>query len=145
MSARAVLPCIAVLLVVAATPARDAKKELEKLQGEWTGVSLEENGKKIPDGHVKKFKLTIKGEKWMVQFGDKQVGDATFKIDPAKDPKRIDMTFKVEGDDLDSHGIYKVDGDTLTLCRAHGKAERPKEFKGKDDQYNIEVWKRVKK
>jgi uncharacterized protein (TIGR03067 family) len=145
MSARAALPCVAVLLVVAATPARDARKELEKLQGEWVGVSVEEKGKKIPGESAKKLKLTIKGEKWLVRFGDKQVGDATFKIDPSKDPKRIDMTFKVEGDDLDSYGIYKLDGDTLTLRRAGDKAERPKEFKGKNDRYNFEVWKRVKK
>jgi uncharacterized protein (TIGR03067 family) len=145
MSARAVLPCVVVFLIVAATPARDPKKELEKFQGEWTGVSLEENGKKFPDEHVKKFKLTIKGEKWTVQIGDRELGEATFKIDPSKSPKRIDMTFKVEGEDLDSQGIYKVEGDTLTLCRARGKAERPKEFKCRDNQDNLEVWKRVKK
>jgi uncharacterized protein (TIGR03067 family) len=105
-------------------------------------VSLEENGKKRPDESVKQFKLTIKGEKWMVQFGDNKAGETTFKIDPSKNPKTIDFTYKSGSV---SHGIYKVEGDTLTLCRATGKAERPTEFKIRDNADVLVVWKRAKK
>lgn len=132
-------------MIAAAALARYAKEESEKLQGEWAGVSVEEKGKKVPEEGAKKLRLTVKGDKWVVKLGDRQVGEATFKVDPSKDPKRIDMTFKVDGKDVDSRGIYKLNGDTLTLCRASGKTERPKEFKGKNDRYNLEVWKRVKK
>jgi len=40
-------------------------------------------------------------------------------------------------------GIYKLEGDTLTLCRAAGDRERPKEFKTTEEA-GILVWKRAK-
>jgi uncharacterized protein (TIGR03067 family) len=145
MTARSVLPIVVVLLVAAAGPAQNTKQELDKLQGEWTMVSLEQNGKKASDESVKKLKLTIMGEKWMVQFGDAQPGKTTFKIDSSKNPKTIDLTFNFGDKKVVSPGIYKVGGDTLTLCRTSGKAERPKEFKIRDEADILVVWKRAKK
>lgn len=95
---------------------------------------------------MKTVKLTIQGEKWMVQCGDGKPGKATFKIAPSNNPKTIDLTFRFEDKEEVSPGIYKMDGDTLTLCRStSGKAERPTEFKIRDVQDVLVVWKRAKK
>ena len=57
----------------------------------------------------------------------------TFKVDPSKKPKEIDM--KITEDETGKHkgktaqGIYALDGDTLKWCVAEpGTTERPKEF-----------------
>jgi len=141
MFARVVLPLAVVLLIAADEPAKDAKKELDKLQGEWTMVSMETRGTKAPDEVVKNFTLTIKGDQWTVTGGNK----ATFKIDPSKNPKAIHLTFKAGDTEVVSRGIYKLDGDTLTLCRTQGDRERPKEFKTTAEAGGLVVWKRAKK
>ncbi len=142
MSARAVLPCVLGLLIAAATPAQDTKKEMDKLQGEWTMVSLEQRGKNASDEVVKQYKLTIKGDQWVVSTGG---GEATmtFKIDPSKNPKTIDLTS--EGKQAVSRGIYKLEGDTLTLCRTTGDIDRPMEFKTTPEAGILVVWKHAKK
>jgi len=120
------------------------KKELAKLQGEWTMVSLEENGKKESDETVKRYKLTIKEDQWIIttSMGG---GKKPFKIDPSKDPKTLDLVFKFGDKETVSPGIYKLEGDTLTLCRSTEKAGRPKEFKIRNNGDVLVVWKRVKK
>ena len=50
MSVRVVLPFAVVLLMAADEPAKDAKKEEDKLQGEWTMVSMETRGGKAFGG-----------------------------------------------------------------------------------------------
>jgi uncharacterized protein (TIGR03067 family) len=146
MTTRVVLPCLVFLLIAAVAPAQDAKKELEKLQGEWTMVSLEENGMKVADETAKQYKLTVKENQWIVtRSGKEGFAKVTFKIDPTKDPKTIDLTYKTGDKESVSQGIYKLAGDTLTLCRTDSKAERPKQFKIRDKLDTLVVWKRVKK
>src|SRR5262245_55680281 len=143
MFIRVVLPFAVVLLIAAATPAQDTKKELEKLQGEWTMVSMETRGKKAPDDVVNQDKLTIKGDQWTVTTLKGGEGKATFKIDPSKTPKTIDLTFEIDKT-APSRGIYKLEGDTLILCRTAGHLERPKEFKTTEEAGILMVWKRTK-
>jgi uncharacterized protein (TIGR03067 family) len=145
MCVRAVLPCVVILLIAAATPAQDPKKELDKLQGEWTMVSLEQKGKKASDEAVKVYKLTIKEDQWIVTTSTGGESKMTFKIDPSKDPKTIDFTFKSGNKDIVSRGIYKLAGDTLTLCRTTGDTDRPKEFKTTAVAGVLVEWKRAKK
>jgi len=143
MFVRVVLPFAVVLLIAAGGPAQDTKKELEKLQGEWTMVSMETKGMKAGDKVVKQYKLTIKGDQWTVTTL-KGGARATFKIDPSKNPKTIDLTFELNKKGTPSRGIYKLEGDTLILCRAAGDRERPKEFKTTEEAGILVVWKRAK-
>src|SRR5262245_26841862 len=106
MFARLVLPITVVLLVAAQAPAQDAKKELENLQGEWTVVSMEVAGKKSGDEAIKKMKpLVLKGSEWLAPVG----GKFTFKIDPTKSPKELDLFSEAKGKEAMWRGIYKID------------------------------------
>src|SRR5262249_5711830 len=141
MSPRFLVLSAAVVLVAAGQPAKeDVKKELDKLQGEWKMVSLEQRGKKAPDEEVKAYTLTIKGDQWIVSVQDREGRGMTIKIDPSKNPKTIDLTQKLGEKEVVSQGIYKLEGDTLTLCRTQGKQERPKEFKTTEDGGILVVW-----
>jgi uncharacterized protein (TIGR03067 family) len=144
MSPRFLVLFAAVVLIAAGRPLNDEKKELDKFQGEWKMVSLEQQGKTAPDDVVKDYVLTVKGDQWVVSSGGKAAEPATIKIDPTKDPKTIDLTRKVGDKETVSRGIYKLEGDTLTLCRT-GTGERPKEFKTSDSGGILVVWKKTSK
>ena len=129
---------------VPAQRAKQGKQELDKLQGEWTCVSSEVRGKKRPDTLNAQCKLTIGENQWVVTYRDSPSGArATIEIDPSKDPKTIDLTFR--GGDEPSPGIYKLEGDTLTVCYGTAGGERPKEFKTTQETGLLVVWKREKK
>ena len=112
------------------------KKAFDSLQGDWTLVSRETNGWKPSDETSKNYRLTIKGDQWILNPGP----SGTITIDTSKDP----MWFDVSNYSL---GIYKLEGDTLTICRL-SKAwttERPKDFKAtKDDRNVVLVYKRLR-
>src|SRR4051812_42973419 len=69
--------------VLAATLSEEAATELKALQGTWTVAYSEQNGERRRDlEEVKKMRLTIKNDKWILEFhnnvGDKRV--ATLKL-----------------------------------------------------------------
>src|SRR5437868_4364668 len=95
------------LLAVGVSTAAGGKDDQAKLQGKWVG---ELKGEKIT--------LTCDKDKFTFEFGEKAVFKGTFKIDPAKKPRHIDLAVKdgpmFEGQT--AHGIYELDGDTLKWC-----------------------------
>lgn len=117
------------LLVLSAEPADEAKKDLDKLQGDWVMAALEVDGKLVPEEKLRGSTLTIKGDKYIVATrGMKH--EVTIKLDPAQKPKTIDMLFP-DGTNLAKvgKGIYKIENDTLVLCRAQStEGARPTEF-----------------
>jgi uncharacterized protein (TIGR03067 family) len=137
MLAQRAVPLFLIVLI-SQVSGQEAKKELDQLQGEWTMLSREANGKASANTN---WKLTIKGDQWKVtRPNDDMAGvgpEVTIKLDPSKNPKELDLN--------DRPGIYKLEGDTLTFCRPNGaNAGRPKEFNSVGPN-EIIVWKRAMK
>jgi RNA polymerase sigma factor (sigma-70 family) len=104
------------------------QKDEDKILGTWAVVSAEKAGQKGGGDDVKGLKVVLAaGSKLIHKTGD-QEAEGTYKIDPTKTPKEIDAS--VGGDHL-CHGIYKLEGDTLTICLAGPDEQRPTEFASK--------------
>jgi uncharacterized protein (TIGR03067 family) len=134
------------LLIAADDDAK--KKELEKMQGTWQVVGVEANGEKAPKERVEKanLRLTIKGNKYVYKAGDKDVGEGSFEIDVAKNPKTIDVSGTTKDGKVEKTiGIYELKGDTMRVCFVPAGEERPKEFATKaDSKAAILEYKRTK-
>jgi uncharacterized protein (TIGR03067 family) len=120
----------AILLVLcgvslAAKPKKEepAMKDHEKIQGTWALVSGERHGKAFSDEVVKGVKLEFSKDALSTHNKD-NVSKAKFKLHPDTTPKGIDL-------DMDGSvgvGIYKLDGDTLTILHGEVDEKRPTEF-----------------
>ena len=114
---RYIVTALVVGLVLGAAPAPedDTKKDREALQGTCQSVSLavgEEEG--VP---VKNVVLTFEKDAFTFKRGERSPVKGTFKLDPSKKPKTMDVTItegKREEDKGEKlHCTYQVDGDTL--------------------------------
>jgi uncharacterized protein (TIGR03067 family) len=115
----------------------DKKTDKDKIQGTWTLVSEESGGKRREKGELKKVQWVFEGDKYKVA-GKAPWG--RFKLDPGQSPKTIDLT---DPKGREGFGIYKLEGDTLTV--SHAKGERPTEFTSKEgDKHVVVVFKRAK-
>jgi len=138
----------ALLVLVAGflVAADDPKDELKKLEGTWTMVSGEKDGKNVAEQTIKTAKLVIKGDQHDFRIGD-ETFKGTLKVDPSKKPKTIDAT-DTEGPFKGKTllGIYELDGDNFKVCFAKPGEDRPKEFSTKSGTGHIlYVWKKEKK
>jgi RNA polymerase sigma factor (sigma-70 family) len=114
----------------AVRPAEDAgKDDLKKLQGTWRLVAAEEGGKAVPPQNFgRDTHWVFDGTKATFTSG-KRVLTGTVTLDPAKDPRWIDLTV---GKDFVLRGIYELKGDTLRLSLPPAGAERPTEFRTRE-------------
>jgi uncharacterized protein (TIGR03067 family) len=113
-------------VVAAEEPKDDAvKKDLKALQGNWTVVSIEVSGTRVPEDKIGGRNAAFKGDQYSIHDFRLAV-----KIDPTKQPKTIDLDGKDgNGKPLSMLGIYDLDGDTLKICFAKpGTKERPTKF-----------------
>jgi uncharacterized protein (TIGR03067 family) len=133
---------LAALTGAASRPASAGdNKALQPLQGTWTLVSFEVDGKAqdFPDSPPR---WVIKGKE--IRYAGQPL--AVMALDPTTTPKNLDLTFLDPKRVLE--GIYAVDGDTLKVCvnrRTEGVKERPLSFetKGKSD-WRLLVFRRDK-
>jgi uncharacterized protein (TIGR03067 family) len=142
MFTRAFLPFGLVFLIAPSQPTEKADKELAKLQGEWTVVSADYPGEKSSAAFLKDISpLVIKDNKWSLHKGFSY----TIRIEPTTNPKQLDLIRVLKKGNEVWRGIYKLDGDTLTFCKAVSPVgEWPREFKA-GDKVVLFVFKRAGK
>jgi uncharacterized protein (TIGR03067 family) len=131
----------------------DKKSDVDKLQGTWVAVSIESDGKMVPEEKVKNVKMVIKDDTMSITTGGpgRQAPPAMYKLDEKKKLKTIDITAggrdgsgKKTDDVLP--GIYEFDGDTLKICLGLPGKDRPTELSAKEGaKQTLYTYKREKK
>jgi uncharacterized protein (TIGR03067 family) len=95
----------------------------EKIQGTWSLVSGDRDGKPFPDEMIQHVRLIFAGNRLTTEHTDRKMG-ATFKLDPAKSPREIDLD--MEGNV--GKGIYLLDQDSLKIIHGQVGSDRPKDL-----------------
>jgi len=123
------------------------KKDLAKLQGEWSMVSGSADGQPMPDSMREQMKRVCKGDETTTTMNGRMFMKARITIDPSKKPKTIDYQM-IDGftKGKTQLGIYEVDGDTFKSCFAKPGEKRPTDFTSEaGDGRTLSVWKRKQK
>jgi uncharacterized protein (TIGR03067 family) len=130
------------LLSCACAHADDAaSREVKELEGEWQAVEIERGGKKSNAEEVMNIRMIFKGNEITLKSVEHpdRVRKKTFRLDPGKSPKEIDITspdmFPKEIQTV--AGIYTLvkgrSGSRLWPCTPDDTKKvpgrRPKEFK----------------
>jgi len=123
------------LLLLAAWPMLDtaaAQDTQASIQGNWQIVALQDGGRTAPAEVLEGAEWVITGD-LIVQRAGGQTLELSYTLDPSKIPEWIDL--KAEGRTM--LGIYKLDGDTLTVCFSEARgAERSTAFESKLESVN---------
>jgi len=110
-----------------AQPPTSKKPDQELIQGRWWINGLESGGKQQSEkakGNSFTFRKDKKGT-FIARLEERPYDPIDFvvAIDPKQNPKSIDLTTK----GIKARGIYKLDGDDLTICVSLG-GQRPNDF-----------------
>ena len=108
------------------------KKELARFQGTWLVHKEISRGADFPP---KQGKAVFEGTTLKVYQEGKLAQTLTFRIDPTKSPKEIDLVHPEKK--LVMPGIYRFDGDQLTIATGFGKEERKTRPKSFDDKASL--------
>lgn len=139
------------ILLVAGTclageqPVEDAvKKDLKLFQGTWAAAFAQDSsGRLLSEEELKKTSLVVEGNKFVLTTDDNTKIEGTFKIDPTKKPKTIDV---FAGDSKDKPlvlGVYEIKGEIRQSCFSEPGKERPDAFR-KEKGFLFLEWKRAK-
>ena len=120
----------------------DDKSDQDKMQGKWKIVRCEFAGRDMDQ--TVGVEDTISDAKWLRP--QRRTSEYQLKFDTSKDPKWVDLSAERLGD-KSLKGIYKLEGDKLTICYSYNPdSPRPTEFKTDADVASyLYVLERVKK
>jgi uncharacterized protein (TIGR03067 family) len=107
---------------------KQKKNDINSLQGTWNIAALEVDCNKMPESMFAGSRITVKGSKFnTVSMGASYSGVVT--LDESAKPKTFDLKFTDGPEKGNTNlGIYKLNGDTWTLCLATRGKIRPKNF-----------------
>lgn len=122
-------PVIMALLLFAIMSPVGAAADAQALAGRWTAVEAERDGAPAPElvGH----EIDFAGDRFTIALQNRLIYGGTYSIDSSAEPARIDFSHD-EGEAAGTtwQGIYRVDGDRLTICddAFDSAKERPTAF-----------------
>jgi uncharacterized protein (TIGR03067 family) len=141
---RQALVVLAVGLLFAADAKDKDKTDDDRIKGTWLLQTEEQDGnQKQFEGNAITVIFAAEGKGKVKYASGRDDLDLTYQLDATRKPPQI----TVEGGGHTLNGIYKLDGDTLTICfTKDSTAERPAEFVAKEgDGRVLVVLKREKK
>jgi uncharacterized protein (TIGR03067 family) len=115
--------------ISAPAPKEVPKKEtLSPIIGVWNCESLTVSGQALPRGTTDwVYEFTAEGKMIIRQGKDAAPKEQAFTVNDKKEPSHIDWVIRKNAGTI--QGIYKVDGDTLTVCFSDGyEGKRPVKF-----------------
>lgn len=129
-----------------AGPAGDAvaRSDAALFRGEWDVVSEESALGARPKGLLAGERLVVSGDRWHRQGGRKEGGPMLFRLDERQAPGHLDLVYLQAGVPTRFRGIYRLDGDTLTVAVHYGGGGRPTRFEPGPDTY-VSVFQRAGK
>jgi uncharacterized protein (TIGR03067 family) len=96
------------------------KPDTEAMQGTWNATKVRHGGQEmIPPENVQ---MVFAGDRVTSHFPGMPALSGTFRLDPSKDPKEIDVIFPAG---VTWPGIYRLEGDQWELCIDLQGRERP--------------------
>ena len=105
------------------------KDELKRHQGTWAVTSSIYDGQPASQEIVRSIKRIVTGDHVVWERDGKRFAGTRIEVDPSREPKTIDVIpdgGRNRGERV--LGIYKLEGDRLTIAMAAPGQPRPKEF-----------------
>ena len=103
----------------------------DAIQGIWKVTRVEVGGKEAPDNadfkEMKSATWTIAADKITVAMPKEGKDDASYKLDPTKNPKHLDFTALVGPKNekgKTAYAVYSLDGDVLKICMPRSPGRR---------------------
>lgn len=127
------MPRLAGLLLlgclVAAGDGPEVRDEMARHQGTWAVVSFQREGEATPPAIAASITRVVEGDHVAWYRDGKSFAGTTVVLDPSKPPPALDVTS--DGGPQRGRvirGIYRLEGDELTICMAAPEAPRPTTF-----------------
>jgi uncharacterized protein (TIGR03067 family) len=104
--------------------------DAEKLQGTWSVVSAVREGDPAPAEAIKDWKVIFKKDEMTIDFGVER-GTGTFTLEASRTPKVLVQRQTEQGTTKEIRSLYKLEGETLSLCLRPGESTAPSTFDAK--------------